>query len=144
MKQFSSENDSIQDWVQRAFIKAFNNINSFKGDAKFSTWLFKIALNEMHTDFRKSSKHEYTFSNDYEGIFLLNEDENFVWDIEMKELLHSIDSQKRTVFLLFEVEGYSHAEISEMLNISENASRTILHRCKKLLQEKYFEMRGVG
>ncbi len=146
MHQYSSEKAQVEEWVQRAFIKAFNNLQSFKGNSKFATWLFSIAINEMRTDLRKPkvvsfANHDstelqllHTHGNDY------SEEERFVWNDAMKTMLQELDEQKRSVFLLFEVEGYSHAEIASMLNINESASRATLCRTKQWLRTQWEQM----
>lgn len=137
LKQFTKDSDKVDDWVQCAFIKAFNNINSFNGNSTFSTWLFRIGINEMRSDFRKFSNKN---SIDIEEVNYDNTgyyDNNFEWHDEMKWLLTELDELKKCVFILYEVEEYSHMEISEMLGISESSSKTILHRTKKILQEKW-------
>ena len=55
----------------------------------------------------------------------------------MRTWLEDLDETKRTVFLLYEVEGYSHAEIASMLEIGESTSRTILSRAKQYLKTKW-------
>ncbi len=67
------------------------------------------------------------------------EDINFQWDQVMKNWLMQLSEIKRLVFVLYEVEGYSHAEISEMMNITESTSRTILTRTKVWLRKKWNE-----
>ncbi len=62
---------------------------------------------------------------------------NFEWQLVMKNWLFELDEIKRSVFILFEVEGYSHSEIASMLNISEVNSRAILTRTKNFLREKW-------
>jgi RNA polymerase sigma factor (sigma-70 family) len=141
MSQFSSDFDVIEDWVQRAFIKAFNKIKQFNGTSKFSTWLFRIAINEMKSDFIKFGKITFSELDD------LNEDTTFSNTTMQIDTLHDtkiilsqLDELKRAVFLLIEVEGYSHRETSDILQISEAYSRTTLHRTKKILQEKILAM----
>jgi RNA polymerase sigma-70 factor (ECF subfamily) len=146
MHQYSAEKAQVEEWVQRAFIKAFHNLESFKGNSKFGTWLFTIALNEMRTDMRKPNILAFAGSEQNE-LHLFNsqandysEEERFIWNESMKTLLHDLDEQKRSVFLLYEVEGYSHTEIASMLNISESASRAILCRTKQWLRTQWEQM----
>lgn len=140
LMQFTNDRDTSEEWVQRAFIKAFNNIDSFRMDSKFGTWLFRIALNEMRTDFRKQKEQLSINENEIE----LNEeiDNNFEWEDYMRVLLNDLDDSKKMIFILFEVEGYSHSEIAEMLDISTAVSRTTLSRTKKILQQKILESKG--
>src|SRR4030042_1490278 len=137
--QFSKDKDLVEDWVQRAFIKAYNNINSFAGNSKFSTWLFSIGLNEMKNDMRKLNRYRTETIEEDLSDNVVSEVNDFEWRHDMKWLLSDLDEDKKAVFILFEVEGYSHAEISEIMDISEAASRTILCRTKNYLKEKWIK-----
>jgi RNA polymerase sigma factor (sigma-70 family) len=55
----------------------------------------------------------------------------------MKTWMDELDETKRAVFILYEVEGYSHAEIGSMLGIAESSSRTLLARAKRFLQQQW-------
>ena len=139
LRQFSNDRDQVEDWVQRAFIKAFKNILSFQGNSTFKTWLFKIGINEMRTDLRTSSKRPNDeFEENIHGD-KKEPDNNFEWHEEMKWLLSDLDETKKNIFILFEVEGYKHYEIADLLDISENSSKTILHRTRKILQDKWLK-----
>lgn len=138
MKQFSNDKLQVEDWVQRAFIKSYLNINKFDGISLYKTWLFKIAINEMRMDFRKAGLAARVSFED-EEVSTEMEDMDFQWNLVMKTWLNELDEKKRMVFVLFEVEGYSHSEIATMLNINESTSRTILTRTKALLKQKWIE-----
>ena len=138
MKQFSKDDVRVEEWVQRAFIKAYENIDQFDGISLFKTWLFKIAINEMKMDFRKANSSK-NISIDEVEISSEMEDSDFQWDQVMKDWLMQLSETKRMVFILYEVEGYSHVEISGMLDIKESASRTILTRTKAWLKTKWIE-----
>lgn len=136
MRQFSSDPDETEEWTQRAFIKAFENLHGFDGRARFSSWLFKLALNEMRMDRRRATIVPFIPSNnDDHGSEL--EPDLLEWRETMRTWLEDLDETKRTVFLLYEVEGYSHAEIASMLEIGESTSRTILSRAKQYLKTKW-------
>jgi len=144
LSQFSKNTDEVEDWVQRSFIKAFLNIDKFQERSKFSTWLIRIGINEMKTDYRKNNLFT---DNVVEGIEkplqLYTEESDFEWNHDMKIILDVLEETKRAIFILYEVEGYSHMEISEMLGISESLSRTNLHRAKKLLQSSLLKQKDV-
>jgi RNA polymerase sigma factor (sigma-70 family) len=135
LRQYSANEEQVEDWVQRAFIKALTHIESFNESSRFSTWLFTIALNEIRTDKRRQP---FVFLDTTE-IQEFNDDHgtDFEWRDAMKILLNDLDIKNRTIFLLYEVEGYSHAEIGSMLGITENLSRTILCRTKTILRRKW-------
>ena len=141
LRQFTNDRDQVEDWVQRAFIKAFNSLNTFRGSSSFKTWLFRIGINEMRSDLRLlPNKNKKEFDDEFQ-IEIQDDNENFEWQDEMKWLISDLEEIKKSVFILYEVEGYKHFEIAEMLNISESFSKTSLHRAKKILQEKLVESR---
>lgn len=137
MRQFSADTLEVEDWVQRAFIKSFENIGKFNGLSRYSTWLISIAVNEMKMDIRKKGR-SMSIPEDGEFPADFNEDE-FHWEQIMKDWLSQLSEIKRMVFILYEVEGYSHAEIAAMLDIGESTSRTILTRVKAWLRLKWKE-----
>lgn len=136
MRQFSSDPDEAEDWTQRAFIKAFEQMHRFEGRSRFSTWLFKLALNEMRMDRRRATIIPFV-SADHEPYSPDPEPDLLEWRETMRSWLEDLDETKRTVFVLFEVEGYSHAEIAAMLEIGESTSRTILSRTKHYLRTRW-------
>jgi len=137
LHQFSKDKDLIEDWVQRAFIKAYYNLDKFEGNSKFSTWLFRIGINEMKTDMRKINSRIFEEVEESTLGIAENEVKDFEWSHDMKWLLAELDETKKAVFILCEVEGYSHSEVAEIMNISASASRTILCRTKNLLKDKW-------
>jgi len=136
LKQFSADRDEVQDWVQRAFIKAYERLDTFDGRSRFSSWLFRIGINEMKTDRRREMLAPVVSDPEVEELPVMTPDD-FHWKEVMGNWLYELDAIKRMVFLLYEVEGYSHAEIASMLNIGESTSRSILSRTKQWLRNKW-------
>jgi RNA polymerase sigma-70 factor (ECF subfamily) len=136
MRQFSSDPDEAEEWTQRAFIKAFEHLGGFDGRARFSSWLFKLALNEMRMDRRRATIVPFIASNTDE-YSPEPEPDLIEWRETMRTWLEDLDETKRTVFVLYEVEGYSHAEIASLLEIGESTSRTILSRTKQYLKTRW-------
>ena len=85
---------------------------------------FRLISNNRTEEFEENNHSEY-------------DNDDFEWQDEMKWLLSETEDLKKSVFILFEIEGYKHYEIAEMLDISESYSKTTLHRVKKLLKEKW-------
>lgn len=136
LKQFRKSDSDVQDLVQRAFIKAYEGLASFNNRSTFKTWLFQIALNEMRRDARRGSIISFVEIDEIDESVNFNESDTLIWDSTLRTLFEQLDETKRAVFILYEVEGYSHSEIAEMLNIGESTSRTILARTKKWLRSK--------
>lgn len=146
--RYLKDTAAAEDAMQEAFIKAFQKLGQFKGDVTFGAWLKRIVINTC-LDTIKAKKVELQSLN--EEVFTIVEDEDD-WsisdEITVSEVTSAIeelpDNYKATV-KLFLLEGYDHQEISEILQISENASRTYLHRGKTKLKEKLKHLRyGTG
>ncbi|MCI2228012.1 RNA polymerase sigma factor [Polaribacter sp. MSW13] len=127
-----------EDIMQEAFIKAFKNINTYKNEVAFGAWLKRIVINQS-IDYLKKNKLKLVSINE-ETITKINEDD---WKVEctvsVDKIINEINNLKekyRLVLTLYLLEGYDHQEISEVLQITENTSRTHLLRGKKILKEK--------
>ncbi len=134
IKDIAQAEDAMQD----AFIKAFSKLHQFKGDVTFGAWLKRIVINTC-LDAIKAKKMEALSIN--EEVLSLTEDEDWsvADEVTVDEVHRAIDNLKdpyRVVVQLFLLEGYDHQEISEILGISESASRTNLFRGKKQLKEQ--------
>lgn len=147
-QRYLKDTAAAEDAMQEAFIKAFQKLSQFKGDVTFGAWLKRIVINTC-LDVMKARKLETESLN--EEVFTIVE-ENDDWSIsdetKVSEVLSAIEelpSNYRTAVKLFLLEGYDHQEISEILQISENASRTYLHRGKTKLKERLKHLRyGTG
>lgn len=139
LKQFGRDDHQIHEWVQRAFIKAYENIGMFDERSRFSSWLFRIAINEVRMDRRRGTVIPFVPEGENGLPGAEDPREELEWDATMKSWLAQLGETRRMVFILYEVEGYSHAEIAGMLEINESASRTILSRAKAELRARWKE-----
>ncbi len=145
-RRYLSDKDMIKDVLQEGFIKVFNNIEKYRGDGPLEGWIRRIIVNTTLTSIRnaKSSiftqlaeqeEDEYdnaqTDDNDDESIFNGNFSES-----DLLKAIEGLPDNYRIVFNLFCLENHSHKEISEMLSIKEESSRTRLNRARAILQEK--------
>ncbi|MCD2259762.1 RNA polymerase sigma factor [Psychroserpens luteolus] len=138
--RFVKDSMEAEDIVQEAFIKAFAKLNQYKAEVTFGAWLKRIVVNKS-IDCLKSKKqhlqeldevHLKVVDSSYENEWLV--DDTMTLD-EIKEAIQKLPDKYRYVVTLYLVEGYDHQEISEILNITEIASRTQLSRGKSKLKE---------
>lgn len=136
--RFLKNADDAEDVLQESFIKAFQRIHQFKGEVTFGAWLKRIVVNGS-IDFLKS-KHQKTEELDENYMHVAEEDD---WSVEesisleqVKAAIEELPGKYRYVVQLFLVEGFDHSEISQVLGISDTASRTRLLRGKAQLKEK--------
>ena len=135
--KYCSNKSIADDLFQDAFITIFNKINQFKHKGSFEGWAKRITINTVLQHFKKQKFHQEINDN-------LITDENEEFDIEdenlnlnyLLELIKELPNQYRLVFNLYVLDGYSHSEISEALNISIGASKSNLSRAKQLLRKR--------
>lgn len=146
--RYLKDTAAAEDAMQEAFIKAFRNIGQYKGEVTFGAWLKRIVINTC-LDSIKSKKLELQPLNETAYTVTENEDDWSVADTttisEVLSAIEELPDNYRATVKLFLIEGYDHQEISEILQISENASRTYLHRGKTKLKETLKHLRyGTG
>ena len=139
--RFVKDTMEAEDIVQEAFIKAFSKLEQYKAEVTFGAWLKRIVINKC-IDVLKSKRqrsieleehHLNVVDTDYENEWLV--DDEITID-EVKTAIERLPEKYKFVVMLYLVEGYDHQEISEILNISEVASRTQLSRGKQKLQNE--------
>ena len=133
-------NDSFlaEDIMQEAFIKAFKNMDRYKNEVPFGAWLKRIVINQS-IDALKKKKLELISMNQETLRVVDDEDWNVDGTItadEVKSAMNDLKEKYRLVLSLYLFEGYDHDEISQILGITSNTSRTHLLRGKRLLKEK--------
>lgn len=143
--RYVRQREDAEELVNECFVRIFANIERFVGDGSgidfenlFKGWISKISVN-VSIDFLRANKLKVSLDDmdieDKQLPFILVPEELQVKDI--LALLDLLPEQQRTIFNLYEVEGYNHEEIAGMLNIPEGTSRTYLMRAKKRLKALY-------
>ncbi|QQR97170.1 MAG: RNA polymerase sigma factor [Sphingobacteriales bacterium] len=134
--RYAKDRESAEDILQEGFVKIFNSLEKFRGDGSFEGWVRRIMVNTAVEYYRKNIKmypivsiEEQVKETDFDTIG----DDLEVADIY--NMINSLSPGYRTVFNLYVVEGYSHKEVAEMLNISEGTSKSQLARARYLLME---------
>lgn len=128
-----------EDVLQEAFLDAFNKIKDFRQDTTFGLWLKQIVVNRSINMLRKRKMDMI----DMEGDQLENipdeeaeDDEEVLLKVaQVKDAMKQLPEGYRLVLSLYLLEGYDHEEIGQILDISENTSRTQFLRAKRKLME---------
>ena len=134
--------DDANDIVQNVFIKAWTNLHNFRGDAKLSTWLFKIAVNES-INFINKEKHrvQNTGDADEESLLIKNleADEYFDGDalqLELQAAIEKLPEKQRLVFNMRYYDEMKYEEMSEILGTSVGALKASYHHAVKKITEQ--------
>lgn len=137
--------DIAADCTQETFIRVFSRLATFRGEAALSTWITSIALSVVFNALRKVKRSRETESDLDPG---LEAPEIREADPDLKvSLARAIDALPegyRTVFLMHEVEGYTHEEIAASLGIQEGTSKAQLSRAKAKLRRSLSAFAGEG
>jgi RNA polymerase sigma-70 factor (ECF subfamily) len=135
--RFMKNRHDAEDVMQEAFIKAFQKLHQYKAEVSFGAWLKRIVINKS-IDKLKSDK-EYLVSIDEVQLAIADDNDWVIEDgislDEIKTAIAQLADKYKYVVMLYLMEGYDHVEISEILNISEVASRTQLMRGKQKLKQ---------
>ena len=134
--RFAGDSDRAADWTQETFVKAFARLRDFRGEYSLGTWIGSIAISVALTGLRRTIKHErrhvdldpeLTSGAPVHGDPDLRE--------RLKAALDGLGEQYRAVFLLHDVEGYTHEEIAQMLDVETGTSKARLSRARARLRE---------
>lgn len=142
-----------EDLTQEAFLQVFRMVGSFRGEAAFSTWLYRVAVNTVLMKLRRR-KSPPTVSMDEP----VNSDSpslhrdfgkedldlaGVVDRIALRRALQELPAGCRTIFALHEVEGYQHHEIAQLLDCSIGNSKSQLHKAKLKMRDLLFPKRKI-
>ncbi|MFT2007410.1 RNA polymerase sigma factor [Pontibacter sp. 13R65] len=126
-----------EDALQEAFISAFKNMHTYKAEASFGSWLKKIVVNAAINTIRKRREEVVPLDERIVGEVAdeVHEDET-VWQVEkVRRAIQHLPDGYRVVLSLYLLEGYDHAEIGEILGITESTSKSQYSRARKKLLE---------
>lgn len=142
IRRMVNNHDDANDLLQNTFMKAWSNIENFRGDAKLSTWLYKIAINESIT-FLERERKRLNISIDDESAHLIQAieaDTNIDGDELMKELrkaIATLPEKQRLVFNMKYYDDITYEKMSEILGTSVGALKSSYHLAVKKI-EQYF------
>ena len=129
--------DLAPDLTQDIFVRAWEKLGTFRGDAAFGTWLHRLAINVILTR-RAAAATERGRIRYEEGLLesipAKGSGPRADLSVDFERALERLPDGARTIFVLYDVEGFKHDEIAEMLEISVGTSKAQLHRARMLLR----------
>ena len=148
---FVPNKEDAEDIAQEVFLEVFKSISKFKGDAKLSTWIYKIATNKcLEANRKKNTQKRFAFMQtilgneipvdktsyfteiNHPGIILENKEKSII----IFKAINTLPENQRVVFTLAKIDGKSYQEIVEITGKSLSSVESILFRAKKALQVK--------
>lgn len=135
--KYSASYSQSEDNLQEAFITIFEKIGQYKNKGSFEGWMKRIVINTALQKYREIPVYPLI-----DESFLQEEVEVEAEEIPLSYLLkivQELPDRYRMVFSLYVLDGYTHKEIAEIMNISEGTSKSNLARARKILQEKIIQ-----
>jgi RNA polymerase sigma-70 factor (ECF subfamily) len=142
VRRIAADDDLAQDYAQEAWIRAIRALPSFRGDARFSTWLHRIAVNSALQALRKTEtrrKREAPFPAEVPvgprgGDTLLQR--------RLEQALDGLPEGMRQVLILHDVEGYTHEDIGDALGITAGTSKSQLFKARAKMRDMLTALDG--
>lgn len=151
---YLGEEEKVKDIMQTAWIKAWEKLDTYRGEARLSTWLVRIAINEALQALRRNGGRDHDLSVTeflQSHPIKAGKDENPHMKAEHNDLVNKLEEaiqelppKYRTVFVMREMEQMSTEETAELLEISRSNVKVRLHRARNMLQEHLEKITGRG
>jgi RNA polymerase sigma-70 factor, ECF subfamily len=146
--RLTGNEEDASDVVQEAYLRAYRSLKRFRGDARFTTWLYRITANCATTHLKKRQRDRHEVLDDADELFdarpesdpegrLGGADDRRI----LQAALQSLSPEMRAVVVLRDVYDLPHEAIAAELGISEGAAKVRLHRARKKLRERLFPLR---
>ncbi len=139
--RYSKSRDEAEDILQDGFIKIYEKIGTFKGKGSFEGWMKRIMINTSINHYKRNIKHYFheeiddqrTMESDNNDLVELDES---IDKLKLIKIIQELPDGYKLVFNMYVIDGLSHNEIAEELNISVNTSKTQLFKARRKLREK--------
>ncbi len=142
------QTEEAEDAAQEVFVQVYQNIKSFRGDSKLSTWLYKIAVSKaLDCERKKKTKKRIGFIKNLVGIGTREEEtisdfhhpgialDNKEAAAVLFKALKQLPETQRVAFTLIKADGLSYDEVSTVMNVSVKAVESLMHRAKENLRK---------
>ncbi len=124
-----------EDLTQDVFIRTWEKLGSFRGESKFSSWIHRLAVNVALTHCRGEARRAAREQKVASESVLTTSSDPISGRLDVERALRCLPSGAREVLVLYDIEGYRHAEIARLLGIAPGTSKAQLHRARQLLRE---------
>jgi RNA polymerase sigma-70 factor (ECF subfamily) len=127
-----------EDLTQEVFIRAWSKLGTFKGQSQFGTWLHRLAVNHILSR-RTAMKRREARHFPGEGILgrlRARRERASGAALDLEQAIGQLPTRAREVFVMYDVEGFSHEEVADALGVTVGTSKSQLHRARMLLREQ--------
>ena len=130
VRRIAADDDLAQDYAQEAWIRAIRALPTFRGEARFSTWLHRIAVNSALQAVRAAETRERREAPMPESLAVAPPEQDALLSQKLEWALDLLPERMRKVLILHDVEGYTHDEIGELLGTTSGTSKSQLFKAR--------------
>lgn len=130
VRRIAADDDLAQDYAQEAWIRAIRALPTFRGDARFSTWLHRIAVNAALQALRKAETRTRREGPAPEQVPVAPAHRDTLLRRRLEQALDNLPEGMRQVLILHDVEGYTHEEIGDVLGVTSGTSKSQLFKAR--------------
>jgi RNA polymerase sigma-70 factor (ECF subfamily) len=136
--RLTGDGRDAEERTQDVFVRLWDKLKSFRGESAFSSWLHRLAVNVVLNEQRTTGRRERRVMPAEDPAALEKHRGNPVegLSIDLERAIADLPDGAREVFVLFDIEGYGHGEIAQLVGIAEGTSKAQLFRARRLLREK--------
>jgi RNA polymerase sigma-70 factor (ECF subfamily) len=135
VRRLAGDDALAEDWAQEAWVRAFRALPTFRGDARFSTWLHRIAVNSaLHGRRGRERRVSRETALLPDTLTHAARTDQAVLRISLQRALDALPAGMRQIVVLHDVEGYTHEEIGELLGIAAGTSKSQLFKARTRLR----------
>jgi RNA polymerase sigma-70 factor (ECF subfamily) len=127
--------DEANELTQDVFVRAWQKVDTFRGESQFGTWLYRLAVNVMLARRAKLAIQRQRYGGDDEVLeFVPAKPQTSDLGLDFETAIERLPEGARQVFVLHDVEGFKHEEIARMMGVTSGTSKAQLHRARMLLR----------
>lgn len=128
--------EQADELTQDAFVRAWEKLSTFRGEAAFGTWLYRLAVNHILGRRAAMGRDKARLLGDDEALRKMSSKRETVdLKVDFEVAMQRLPDGARQVFVLHDVEGFKHKEIAEMLGVTEGTTKAQLHRARMALRQ---------
>ena len=135
--RLTGDGGAAEERTQDVFVRLWDKLSSFRGESAFSSWLHRLAVNVVLNERRTTGRRELRVmpSSDPAALERGRGESMVGLNIDLEQAIAALPEGAREVFVLYDIEGYGHAEIARLVGIAEGTSKAQLFRARRLLRE---------
>jgi len=136
--RLTGDGRDAEERTQDVFVRLWDKLRSFRGDSAFSSWLHRLAVNVVLNERRTTGRRERRVmsAEDPDTVVGAQHAAPLHLNIDLERAIAELPDGAREVFVLYDIEGYGHGEIAQLVGIAEGTSKAQLFRARRLLREK--------